>query len=61
MWLDGEWVALIDLEEENTEVRKQRLTSPFAIVPSEGYVSKGNYIMLLMGEITGTTVGFPTD
>lgn len=43
MWLDGEWVALIDLEEENTEVRKQRLTSPFAIVPSEGYVSKGNY------------------
>lgn len=44
VWLDGEWVALIDLEKEgNTEVRKQRLTSPIAIVPSEGYVSKGNY------------------
>lgn len=35
VWLDGEWVALIDLEkEEKKEVRKQRLTSPIATVPS---------------------------
>lgn len=38
------WIALSDLEkEENTEVGKQRLTSPIAAVPSQGYVSKDNY------------------
>lgn len=42
--LDEDWIALSDLEkEENTEVGKQRLTSPIAVVPSQGYVSKDNY------------------
>lgn len=40
----GKWIALSDLEkEENTEIGKQQLTSPIAVVPSQGYASKDNY------------------
>jgi hypothetical protein len=41
---DDRWVSLADLEnEENIEVGKQKLTSPIAVVPSQGYVSKENF------------------
>lgn len=41
---DDRWVSLVDLEnEENIEVGKQKLTSPIAVVPSQGYVSKENF------------------
>lgn len=44
IWLDKKWMALGDLEkEDSTEVGKRRLKSPIAVVPSQGYVSKGNY------------------
>lgn len=44
IWLDKKWMALGDLEKEDrTEVGKRRLKSPIAVVPSQGYVSKGNY------------------
>lgn len=44
IWLDEKWMALGDLEkEDSTEVGKRRLKSPIAVVPSQGYVSKGNY------------------
>ncbi|KAK3105044.1 hypothetical protein FSP39_015966 [Pinctada imbricata] len=44
VWVDKNWIALSDLEkEDNTEVGKQRLTSPIAVVPSQGYVSKDNH------------------
>lgn len=44
VWFAGKWIALSDLEkEENTEIGKQQLTSPIAVVPSQGYASKDNY------------------
>lgn len=41
---DDRWVSLVDLEkEENIEVGNQKLTSPIAVVHSQGYVSKDNF------------------
>jgi hypothetical protein len=44
VWLNGNWMALSDLEkEENTEVGKRQLKSPVAVVPSQGYVNRDHY------------------